>query len=164
MDNIEEKASLEIFRVFMAEHWVRFYFAMENEGVVFLDVPAEAIEELQSHDPGLAEFVAGVNGQPIDQESSRRAVGEFVFKAMEGGNYPPGLVARAFDGKQLGLLLKLFSVWLSGHEGMLDEAELPFSQWEQHFSAWRQDPAVARFAATLASAGNPATPASGAIH
>ena len=43
MDNIEEKASQEIFRVFMAEHWVRFYFAMENEGVVVLDVPAEAI-------------------------------------------------------------------------------------------------------------------------
>ena len=164
MDNIEEKASQEIFRVFMAEHWVRFYFAMENEGVVFLDVPAEAIEELKGYDASLAEFVAGVNGQPIDQESSRRAVGEFVFRVMEGGAYPPGLVARAFDGKPLGLLLKLFSVWLSGHEGMLDEAVLPFAQWELHFGAWRQDPAVARFATTLAAAGNPATPASGAIH
>lgn len=164
MDNIEEKANQEIFRVFMAEHWVRFYFAMENQGVVFLDVPAEVIEELKGYDPALAEFVAGINGQSIDQQSSRRAVGEFVFKTMEGGNYPVGLVTRAFDGKPLGLLLKLFAVWLSGHEGMLDEAVLPFSQWEQHFGTWRQDPAVARFAATLATAGSPATPASGAVH
>jgi len=164
MDNIEEKATLEIFRVFMAEHWVRFYFAMENEGVVFLDVPAEAIEELKGYDASLAEFASGVNGQAINQETSRRMVGEFVFKTMEGGNYPQGLVARVFDSKQLGLLLKLFSVWLSGHEGMLDEGVLPFSQWEQHFSTWRQDPAVARFAASLAGAGNPATPGSGAVH
>ena len=163
MDDIE-KASQEIFRVFMAEHWVRFYFAMENEGVVFLDVPAEALENLKVADAVLAEFVSGVNGQPIDVESSRRAVGEFVFRTMEGGNYPVGLVGRAFDGKTLALLLKLFSVWLSGHEEMLDAEVLPLAEWERLFTLWRQDPAVARFAGNLATAGNPATPASGAVH
>ena len=163
MDHIE-KASQEIFRVFMAEHWVRYYFAMQNGEVVFLDVPAEALEALQAHDAGLAEFVAGVNGQPIDQESSRRAVGEHVFRTMEGGQYPPGLVAKAFDGPQLGLLLKLFTVWLSGHEALLDAETMPFAEWERLFTTWRQDPAVARFAASLAQAGNPATPGSGAVH
>jgi hypothetical protein len=163
MDHIE-KASQEIFRVFMAEHWVRYYFAMQNGEVVFLDVPAEALEALQAHDAGLAEFVAGVNGQSIDMESSRRAVGEYVFRTMEGGQYPPGLVAKAFDGPQLGLLLKLFTVWLSGHEALLDAETMPFAEWERLFAAWRQDPAVARFAASLAQAGNPATPGSGAVH
>ncbi|KHK01841.1 hypothetical protein [Desulfovibrio sp. TomC] len=163
MDDIE-RASQEIFRVFMAEHWVRFYFAMENEGVVFLDVPAEVIEALKGADAVLGEFVAGVNGQSIDMESSRRSVAEFVFRTMEGGSYPPGLVARAFDGKPLALMLKLFSVWLSGHEEMLDAEALPLLEWERLFTVWRQDPAVARFAANLATAGNPATPASGAIH
>ena len=163
MDHIE-KASQEIFRVFMAEHWVRYYFAMQNGEVVFLDVPAEALEALQAYDAGLAEFVAGVNGQSIDMESSRRAVGEHVFRTMEGGQYPPGLVAKAFDGPQLGLLLKLFTVWLSGHEALLDAETMPFAEWERLFSAWRQDPAVARFAASLAQAGNPATPGSGAVH
>ncbi|MHC1791339.1 hypothetical protein [Solidesulfovibrio sp.] len=163
MDQIEQ-ASQEIFRIFMAEHWARYYFAMENGDVVFLDIPQEAIDALKAEDPVLAEFVAGINGQAIDMESSRRAVGEFIFKAMEGGQYPQGLVGRAFDGKPLGLLLKLFSVWLSGHEGMLDAAVLPLAEWERHFTTWRQDPAVARFAASLATAGNPATPASGAVH
>ncbi len=163
MDHIE-KASQEIFRVFMAEHWVRYYFAMQNGEVVFLDVPDEAIEALKAHDAGLAEFVAGVNGQSIDMESSRRAVGEHVFRTMEGGQYPPGLVAKAFDGARLGLLLKLFTVWLSGHEALLDAETMPFAEWERLFNAWRQDPAVARFAASLAQAGNPATPGSGAVH
>ena len=163
MDHIEQ-ASREIFRVFMAEHWVRYYFAMQNGEVVFLDVPAEVLEDLKAHDAGLAEFVAGVNGQSIDMESSRRAVGEHVFRTMEGGQYPPGLVAKAFDGPRLGLLLKLFTVWLSGHEAMLDAQPLPLAEWERLFTAWRQDPAVARFAASLAQAGNPATPGSGAVH
>ena len=163
MDHME-KASEEIFRVFMAEHWVRYYFAMQNGDVVFLDVPAEAIEALKAHDAGLAEFVAGVNGQPIDMETSRRVVGEHVFRAMEGGQYPPGVVAKAFDGRQLGLLLKLFSVWLSGHEALLDAQAMPFAEWDRLFAAWRQDPAVVRFAANLAQAGSPASPASGAVH
>ena len=163
MDHIEQ-ASREIFRVFMAEHWVRYYFAMQNGEVVFLDVPNEAIEALKAHDTGLAEFVAGVNGQSIDMESSRRAVGEHVFRTMEGGQYPPGLVAKAFDGPRLGLLLKLFTVWLSGHEALLDAETMPFAEWERLFTTWRQDPAVARFAASLAQAGNPATPGSGAVH
>jgi hypothetical protein len=162
--DMTEKASQEIFRVFMAEHWVRYYFAMQNGDIVFLDVPEAAIEAFKAHDAVLAEFIVGINGQTIDMESSRRAVGEFVFRTMEGGAYPPGLVGRAFDGKPLALMLKLFSVWLSGHEAMLDAEPLPFAEWERLFAAWRQDPAVARFAGSLASAGNPATPASGAVH
>ncbi len=42
MDAIEEAAG-RIFRVFLAEHWARFYFAVEQEGVVYLDVPEDAL-------------------------------------------------------------------------------------------------------------------------
>lgn len=163
MDHIE-KASEEIFRVFMAEHWARFYFAVEQDGVVFLDVPEEALAELKAENPFLAEFIGSINGQPIDMESSRRAIGEFVFHAFEGGTFPPGTMAKAFDGKPFAMRMRLFSVWLSGHEGQLDAEVMPFAAWDSLFSDWRQDPAVLRFAASLAAAGNPETPQSGSVH
>lgn len=163
MDDIE-KAGQEVFRVFMAEHWARFYFAVEKDGVVFLDVPQDALTALGAESPVLAEFVGGLNGRPIDMDSSRRAVGEFVFKAFEGGSFPPGVVAKAFDSKPFHLLMRLFSVWLSGHEGLLDLETLPLPEWERLFANWRQDPAVARFAASLAADGAADAPASGSVH
>jgi len=163
MDDIE-RASQEVFRIFMAEHWARFYFAMEQDGVVFLDVPPEAMEALKAENPMVAEFIGGLNGQPVDMDASRRAVGEFVFKNFEGGTFPPGTVAKAFDSKPFALLMRLFSVWLSGHEALLDTETLPFSEWDRLFSTWRQDPAVARFTASLAAAGNPTAPASDTLH
>jgi hypothetical protein len=161
MDPIE-RASQEIFRVFLAEHWARFYFAVEQDGVVFLDVPAEALAAFGDEDKPIAEFIGGLNGRPVDMETSRRSIGEFVFKAFEGGGFPTGTVAKAFDSKPFGLLMRLFSVWLSGHEALLDTEVLPFAEWDRLFSAWRQDPAVVRFAASLAE--TPDAPASSSIH
>ncbi len=163
MDPIES-AGEEIFRVFLAEHWARFYYAVEQDGVVFLDVPRETLDALAAEAPKLADFIGGLNGRPIDMESSRKAVGEFVFKALEGGTYPPGTVAKAFDSGPFNLRMRLFSMWLSGHEGMLDLEVLPLAEWERLFAAWRQDPAVARFAANLAADGDPTAPGSGRVH
>ncbi|MFU2209897.1 hypothetical protein [Solidesulfovibrio sp. C21] len=162
--DVMEKAAEEIFRVFMVEHWARFYFAVEQDGVVHLDVPQEELTALRTEYPDLGGFIAGINGQPIDMESSRRSVGEFVFKSMEGGNYPIGTVAKAFDSKPLALLMQLFSVWMSGHEAQLDQETMSFSDWDNLFSEWRKDPAVQRFSANLASTGNPSGSTSGTVH
>lgn len=162
--DIMEQAAEEIFRVFMVEHWARFYFAVEQDGVVYLDVPESELAVLRAETPDLASFISGVNGQPIDMETSRRSVGEFVFKSMEGGNYPIGAVAKAFDGKPLATLMQLFAVWMSGHEGQLDQETMSFSDWDNLFSEWRKDPAVQRFAANLASTGNPSGSTSGTVH
>jgi len=163
MDDIE-RACQEVFRVLMAEHWARFYYAVEQDGVVFLDVPKEALEGLKAEQPVLAEFITSINAQPIDMESSRRAVGEFVFRTFEGGQFPAGVVTKAFNSKSFAMLMQLFSVWLSGHEGLLDTEPLPFGEWDRLFTAWKQDPAVLRFAASLASAGSPEAPSSGSVH
>ncbi|WP_428562839.1 MAG: hypothetical protein ACP59X_22455 [Solidesulfovibrio sp. DCME] len=158
------KASEEILRVLMAEHWARFYYAVEQDGVVYLSVPPEALEALRAGHPALAEFVAGINSRPIDMESSQRAVGEFVFRSFEGGEFPTGTVAKAFDSPAFALLMRLFSVWLSGHEAQFDTSVMAFAEWESLFTEWRQDPAVARFAASLAAGGNPPDPSGGTVH
>lgn len=163
MDPVES-ASQEIFRVFMAEHWARFYFAVEQDGVVFLDVPQEALDAMKADEPAITEFITSINGQPIEMESSRRAIGEFVFRSLEGGRYPVGTVAKAFDSKPFALSMKLFSVWLSGHEEQLDGEVMPFAAWDSIFGNWRQDPAVVRFAMNLASAGTAEAPKSDSVH
>ena len=163
MDEIEQAAG-KIFRVFLAEHWARFYFAVEQDGVVYLDVPEDVLAGIAADEPGLAEFLRGLNGQPLDAGTSRKAVGAHVFSTLEGGAYPPGTVAKTFDSPAFGLTMQLFSVWLSGHEGLLDTAVMPLAEWERLFSTWRQDPAVVRFAESLRAAGTKAAPDSGTVH
>jgi hypothetical protein len=158
------KAAEDIFRVLMAEHWARFYFAVEQDDVVYLEVPDQELAVLRAESPDLAAFISSINGQPIEMESSRRAVGEFVFRALEGGDAPAGTVAKAFDSKELALLMQLFAVWMSGHEAQFDQETMSFSDWYSLFGAWRKDPAVQRFGASLASAGNPADPTDGTVH
>ena len=147
------KAAEEIFRVLMAEHWARFYFAVEQGDVVYLEVPDQELAVLRAEAPDLAAFISEINGHPIDMESSRRAVAEFVFRALEGGAAPAGTVAKAFDSKELALLMQLFSVWMSGHEAQFDQETMSFSDWYSLFDTWRNDPAVQRFGASLASTG-----------
>ena len=163
MDAIEQAAG-RIFRVFLTEHWARFYYAVEQDGVAFLDVPEEALARIEAEDALLAGFLRGLNGQPLDAETSRKAIGEHVFSNLEGGVYPPGTVAKAFDSPAFGLTLQLFSVWLSGHEALLDVETLPHDEWERLFTTWRQDPAVERFAASLSAAGKAAAPGSDTIN
>jgi hypothetical protein len=163
MDVVDQAAAV-IFRVFLAEHWARFYYAVEQDGMIALDVPEEALAAVAAGDAGLAGFLAWLNGRALDEETSRQAIGEHVFRTLEGGNSPQGTVAKAFDSKGFGLTMRLFSVWLSGHEAMLDAEPLPLAEWERLFAAWRQDPAVIRFAESLVAAGNPESPASDTVN
>lgn len=157
MDAVEQAVE-SIFRVFVAEHWARFYYAVEQDGAVLLDVPDEAMAAVTADDPALADFLGGINGKPIDPESSKQAIGEHVFRSLEGTGLPQGTVAKAFDSPSFGLSMRLFSVWLSGHEAVLDTETMPLAEWLRLFATWRQDPAVLRFAESLMAAGNPETP------
>lgn len=156
--DVVEQAAAAIFRVFLAEHWARFSYAVEQDGTLSLDIPEEALTAVAAEDAGLADFLRSLSGRPLTEASSRRAVGEHVFRTLEGGTYPQGTVAKAFDSPAFALTMRLFSVWLSGHEAMLDAQPLPLAEWERLFATWRQDPAVVRFAASLAAAGNPESP------
>lgn len=158
MDAIEQAAEA-IFRVFLAEHWARFSFAVERDGEVVLAVPEEALAVLAAEDAGLAEFVRNLSGRPLDAQTSRRAIGEHVFRTLEGGVFPPGTVAKAFDSPAFTLTMRLFSAWVSGHEALLDLEVLPLAEWYRLFSTWRKDPAVIRYAESLAADDIPEPPA-----
>lgn len=149
MDAVEQAAEA-IFNVFLAEHWARFTYAVERDGAVYLDIPEEALAAAATDAADLAGFLRDLAGRPVDAETSKRAIGEYVFKTMEGV-YPPETVVQAFDSPAFGLTMQLFSAWLTGHERLLELEILPLAEWQRMFTTWRQDPAVIRFAESLAS-------------
>jgi len=162
MDAVEQAVEA-IFRVFQAEHWARFSYAVERDGAVFLDIPEDALAAVETDDAALAGFLRGLDGKPVDAETSKRAIGEHVFRTMEGV-FPPDTVVQAFDSQAFGLTMQLFAAWVGGHEKLLDLEVLPLAEWQRMFAAWRQDPSVVRFAASLAAGEKPEPPADGTEH
>ncbi len=154
----------DIFRVLAAEHWARFYFAEDRDGEVVVAIPGESLLAVEKTQPLLAEFLKEINGKPTDYETSRRCVGEFVFRVFEVSRYASGILSQAFDSEAFKIETRLFSMWLSSHEGILDERRRDLEEWFEYYEGWRGSEQVRRFAASLAGSGNPETPGQGAVH
>lgn len=149
-----KKVSADVFAVCALEQWARFYFTVERDELLYLDIPEEAIAPVEAARPHLAAFLREINGRPTSPELSRQMIGEFVFKNLEGVENDSGAVGRVFDALPFRVTMRLFSLWLQGHEAMLDERIMPFAEWIGHFDAWRQDEKVKRFAESLVQSGN----------
>lgn len=154
----------DIFRVLAAEHWARFYFAEERAGAVFVSIPEKRLLAVEKTQPLLAEFLREISGKPTDYEISRRCVGEFVFRHFEVSRYASGILSQAFDSEAFKIETRLFSMWLSSHEGILDERQRDLEEWFEYYEGWRGSEQVRRFAASLAGAGNPQAPGQGTVH
>jgi len=150
MDAVEQAVEA-IFRVFQAEQWARFSYAVERDGAVYLDIPEDAVAAVATEDASLAEFVRTLGHQPVAAETSKRLIAEHVFRSSEGV-FPPEVVIEAFGSPAFAKTMELFAGWLGGHEKLLDLEPLPLAEWRRMFATWRQDPAVAR---SVAGAGEP---------
>jgi hypothetical protein len=154
----------DIFQVLSAENWARFYFAVDRDGQVFIDIPAEQLLAVEKTRPHLAAFLADINGRPTDYETSRRVVGEFVFHNYEVARYVTGVVSQAFDSEDFKLETRLFAMWLTSHEAIMDERVRDLDEWFEYYEGWRSSEQVRRFAAGLAGSGNVDKPEQGGVH
>ncbi len=144
-----EKLVENVFQVFAVEHWARFYYAVDKDGEVFVEIPDAAILETEKTSPALAAFLREINHQKTDMETSQRQVGEFAFKTFEENMTREGRLIKLFDSPEFRILARLFSLWLAGHEGLLDQREYSFAEWGAMFGQWRKAEQVQRYAATL---------------
>ena len=138
-----------VFQVFAVEHWARFYHAVEKGGGIFVEIPETAIEDTEKHSPTLASFLREINGQKTDFEISQKQVGEFVFKTFEVSDSAQGRLTKIFESPEFRIKSRLFSLWLAGHEGLLDLRRYPYSDWAEMFGEWQKDEKVRKYAATL---------------
>ena len=142
------------------EHWLRFYFADDPEGVqdedsqdAVIRVPAEFIERSRAEDPELVEMLDALQEKLISMEASRDAV--FANLGRRTG-FEPG--SDAFNEKLVTLSadmgfrreLDWFNAWvqeLANNEIDLkgnalppgsprDERIVPFAEWDAAFKFW----------------------------
>lgn len=139
----------EITRVFLFEHWARFYYAVEREGKVFLEVPADVMESCKQKYPELTPLLEESNGKEMTYEASCVNVGAFVCRALEGDKYKSGDVVKALDSKPFRVEQQMLALWLKGHEAYLDQHQLTFDDWMEMFHNWMQMEQVKTFADKL---------------
>ena len=142
------------------EHWLRFYFADDPEGVqdedsqdAVIRVPAEFVERSRTEDAELVEMLDALQEKLITMEASRDAV--FANLGRRSG-MPAG--SEEFDGQLVALSadmgfrreLDWFNAWvqeLANNEIDLkgnalppgaprDERIVPFAEWEAAFKFW----------------------------
>jgi hypothetical protein len=138
-----------VFQVFAVEHWARFYYAVEKDGGIFVEIPEEVVAVTETHSPTLASFLREINGQKTDFEISQKQVGEFVFKTFEVSDTAQGRLTKVFESPEFRIESRLFSLWLAGHEGLLDQRHYAFSDWAELFGEWKKDEKVQKYAASL---------------
>lgn len=147
MHTAPDAAHRDISEALKFEHWLRFYFVREENGKLILEVPEDSmkgIDEAHAWLKGLADML---NRQEIDYESSCNAVCAFLGRAFDGSKYPEGTVGKILDSQELGLEQHLFSLWLQGHEELLDSERMEFGRWLELFEEWKKDEQVQKYAA-----------------
>lgn len=154
----------DITRIFIFEHWARYYHSKERDGATRLEVPAEVVEAFAAAHPDLAPLLREMNDTTITYESSCRLVSQFVLRLLDGVKYPSGQTAAALDSRDFQLEMHLFSLWLKGHEVFLDKRPMTFSDWLEHFAGWKSTAEVRRYRESLAASGPTGQPDSTALH
>lgn len=159
MEN-RKKAQEEICQVFRFEQWLRFYFVEERDDKIYLNVPAERLEEIKTAYPHLLELAHIANGGEIDYQKSCDMVCAYVGAHIDGPKHSTALVTNILDSKGYQVEMYLFGLWIKGHEDFLDEDFRSFSEWEELYSGWRATEQVVDYARKLMES-SPTAPTAG---
>ncbi len=152
----------KVLEVVMFENWLRFYFinaekeedTPEGEEKLFILVPEQGVERIQSLYPHLYPMLSLINGKEVTFDSSRAAVCEHVLTELDGKTIPKEMSGTVFDSTTFQVELQLFNMWVQAHEEQLDEGFLEFGAWQNFFSQWRQSEGVKDVALKMMSAAN----------
>jgi len=159
------EAVADIAEVFMFDQWLRHYYAVEKDGKVMLEVPADDLKDIYEKEAHLAPLVDMLNNAEISYEKCQRTVCAFVGARYDGSKYGPEVIARALDSKSFKIEQYVFGVWLKGHEAYLDERKMPFSEWREMYAGWNSLDQVKEYRKKLlAGGGDPDRPASSAVN
>ena len=156
MSSIDLKQALEdAMEVIMFETWVRHYFLTEKDGKLFVDIPQDVQDDVESKHPHVAGLSALMNQDFIDQESSQRAVCSFIAARLDGTRYESNFMSHVLDHRNFKIESYVFNVWLRMHEQFLDEERKPFEEWKEMYENWRKMEQVAEYVAKLYSGNMP---------
>ncbi len=136
-------------QVLRFEHWLRFYYLKDKDGKLVYEIPEEMQTRVREQHPNLQGLVDVLHNEETDQERSTTTVCAFVAARLDGQAHPEGVMAAVFDSPAFKIEMYLFSLWNQSHEGLLDQEERDFSEWERLFAEWRQSEQVKAYEAKL---------------
>lgn len=151
------KDALEIFQF---DQWVRFYFTVDKDGGMRIEIPEDKLRKIEEQSPVLFRFADMVNDAPLDYKRSQDNVCSFVASRLDGEKYEPTVLPQVFDDVRFKVEMYLFNVWQKMHEPHLDEEYLDFSEWMEMYEGWNSLDEVKEYRTKLLQSGtDPQVPA-----
>lgn len=147
-----DQALRSIVEIFQFEHWLRFYFIVEEEIGLVMRLPDKAMTQINKAHAHLAELAQSLNNKPMSPEISQNAIGEFILKTIEGIHADQNLVPSVLNSRKFQAELHLFNLWIDANESQLESSFLDFSTWMQIYGTWKTSDKAKQFYASLITA------------
>lgn len=153
------KDALEIFQF---DQWLRFYFVVEKDGGLWIEIPDDAMEYINTEYPEMHRMADMVNNAVIDYKRSQENVCSYVAARLDGQKYEATILPQVFDNSIFKVEMYIFNVWLKMHEQHLDEEYMNFDGWLEMYQGWNDLDEVKEYRAKLVESGtDPGMPACG---
>lgn len=148
-----KNAIKDAIEIFQFDQWIRFYFVVEKDGQLHIEIPEDRIREIQENFPTLYPFADMINNSLLDYKRSQDNVCSFVASRLDGEKYDPTVLPQVFDDAQFKVEMYLFNVWQKMHEPHLDEAYMDFGGWKEMYEGWNSLDEVKEYRTKLLESG-----------
>jgi len=150
------KDALEIFQF---DQWLRFYFVVEKDDGLMIEIPEDVLNQIHEDHPELHRLADLVNNAVTDYKRSQENVCAYVGARLDGQKYESTVLPQVFDNSTFKVEMYIFNVWLKMHEQHLDEEYMNFNGWLEMYDGWNSLDEVKEYRAKLVESGtDPGSP------
>jgi len=144
------KDALEIFQF---DHWIRFYFVIEKDDKLWVEIPDDVMATIEKETPLMHRFADLVNNAVTDYQRSQDNVCSYIASRLDGQKYEGTVLPQVFDNATFKVEMYMFNVWMKMHEAHLDEEYMNFSGWLEMYEGWNSMEEVQGYRAKLVKSG-----------
>lgn len=153
-----QKAVATVLEVVMFENWLRFYFIHEKRDadgkeILVIELPEKSRERIKELYPGLYPLAQQLAGKPLDFETSRNSVLQYIMNEIEDKQLPKGETQKTLQSASFQVKLQLFHTWEQMHEDQLDNGFMEFGAWRNLFAQWLETPGAKELGKKLLQTG-----------
>lgn len=139
----------EISEVFKFEHWLRFYFIEENNGVLRINLDDRVMEKMKQEYGHLAALASTLNRIELDPVVSRQVIVEHLLDHFDGKKYEIGHIPKILDTAIFKTEIELFNAWTHLYEDQLEKTTLSFAKWKDLYDEWKQTESAKKIGLSL---------------
>jgi len=148
-----KKAIKDAVEIFQFDQWLRFYFVVEKDDKLWIEIPEDKLKKIEEDLPGMFRFADMVNDAELDYRRSQDNLCTFVAAHLDGQRYDTSILPQVFDDARFKVEMYLFNVWLKMHEPHLDETFMEFGEWLEMYEGWNSMDEVKEYRSKLVKSG-----------